>query len=149
MVASDEWRDRDVRRRPRVRADGLPDPDRLLTAPNLDRTDVVDLDAPDRQPVHARADQDLAGFGDLLEARGQIDRLAGGERGVAGTGDHFPRLDPDACLKLEVLDRVEDLQRGADGALGIVLVCRRDAECSHHGVTRELLDGAAVGLDTA
>ncbi len=118
-------------------------------APDLDGADVVDLDAPERQPVHAGADQDLSRVGHLLEARGEIDRLAGGERGVAGAGDDLPRLDPDARLKLEVLDRVEDLQRGADGALGVVLVRRRDAERGHHGVARELLDGAAVGLDTA
>ena len=85
----------------------------------------------------------------MLEPRSEIDRLARGERRVAGAGDDLARLDPDARLKLEVLDRVEDLQRGADGALGIVLVGRRDAERGHHGVTGELLDRAAVGLDTA
>ena len=81
-------------------------PYRFLAAPDLDGTDVVDLDPPERQPVHAGADQDLSRVGHLLEARSEIDRLARGESGVAGAGDDLPRFDPDACLALEDLDRV-------------------------------------------
>ena len=149
VVPPDERRDRDPCRRAAVGADRDPDPDGLLAAPDLDGADIVDLDPAERQPVHARADQDLTGISDLLQSRSEIDGLAGGEGRVAGAGDDLACLDADARLELEVLDRDEDLQRRANGPLGVVLVCRRNAERSHHGVARELLDGAAVGLDTA
>ena len=45
------------------------------------------------------------------------------------------------------LERLEDAQAGADGALGVVLVHGGHAEDADHGVADELLDGAAVGLD--
>ena len=42
---------------------------------------------------------------------------------------------------------LDDPERGAHGALGVVLVGLRDAECRHDGVAGELLDRPAVGLD--
>ena len=42
-----------------------------------------------------------------------------------------------------------EVERGADGALGIVLVRHRRAPDRHHGVADELLDHAAVALDDA
>ena len=42
---------------------------------------------------------------------------------------------------------VEDGERCLDGALGVVLVRLRDAECCQHRVAGELLDHAAVRLD--
>ena len=44
-------------------------------------------------------------------------------------------------------DAVERRERGADGALGVVLVLERHAEGGHHGVARELLHRPAVGDD--
>ena len=54
---------------------------------------------------------------------------------------------PIARLEAELLDAVERRERGADGALGVVLVRERDAEGGHHGVAGELLDRAAVRDD--
>ena len=42
---------------------------------------------------------------------------------------------------------VDQLERGADGALGVVLVRDRRAPDRHDRVADELLDGAAVPLD--
>ena len=62
-------------------------------------------------------------------------RLAGQDAGS--------RLDPGA----ERADGVDELERGPDGALGIVLVCGRGAPDGHHRVADELLDRAAVAAD--
>ena len=57
----------------------------------------------------------------------------------------------DAGARLEVrvqgADRVDQLERGADGALGVVLVGDRGAPHGHDRVADELLDGPAVQLD--
>ena len=44
-------------------------------------------------------------------------------------------------------DRVDEVEGGADGALGVVLGRDRGAPDGHHGVADELLDRAAVALD--
>ena len=44
-------------------------------------------------------------------------------------------------------DRVDQLEGGPDGALGVVLVGDRGAPDGHDGITDELLDRAAVALD--
>ena len=49
----------------------------------------------------------------------------------------------------ELVDRVEDPQPRAHGALRIVLVRHGRAEDRHHGVADELLDRAAEPLDLA
>ena len=99
--------------------------------------------------MRGRADQDLARLGDLLEARGEVDGLTGGERRVARAGHDLAGLDADPRLELELVDRLEDRERGPHGALGVVLVRLRDAEGGHDRVARELLDVAAVRLDAA
>ena len=96
-----------------------------------------------------RPDQHLARAGRLLEPRRQRHGLAGRERRFALVDDDFARLDPDARIEAELVDRLEHRERGTDRALGIVLVCLRDAERGHDGVPGEFLDGAAVGLDAA
>ena len=95
------------------------------------------------------AEQDLARFRELLEAGGDVDRLAGCERGVAGAGHDLAGLDADPSLELELVDAVEDLERCTDGALRVVLVRLRDPERGHDGVACELLDCSAVALDAA
>ena len=44
-------------------------------------------------------------------------------------------------------DRGDEVERGPDGALRVVLVRDRRAPDGHHGVADELLDGAAVPAD--
>ena len=82
-----------------------------------------------------------------LEARGEIDGLAGREGRVAVVGDDLAGLDADAGLEAELPDAVERRDRRADGALGVVLVRERHAERGHDGVAGELLDRPAVGDD--
>ncbi len=113
----------------------------------LDRADVLDLDPPEREPVCGRTDQQLARLGGLLQPRGDVDGLAGGEGRVAVVRDDLARLDPDPRLELELVHAVQDGQRGADRALGVVLVRLRDPEGRHDGVAGELLDDAAVRGD--
>ena len=83
----------------------------------------------------------------LLEARGEVDGLAGRERRVAVVGDDLAGLDADPRLEAELLDALERRDRRADGALGVVLVRERHAEGGHDGVAGELLDRAAVRDD--
>jgi hypothetical protein len=52
------------------------------------------------------AEQDLARFGELLQARGNVERLAGGEGGVAGPGHDLARLDADPRLELQLVDGI-------------------------------------------
>jgi hypothetical protein len=54
------------------------------------------------------------------------------------------RLQP--MLRLEGRHGGHQLQGGADGALGVVLVGGRGAPDRHHGIADELLDGPAVTL---
>ena len=48
---------------------------------------------------------------------------------------------------VQLLDGVADGERGADRALGVVLVRRGGAEDRHDGITDELLHRAAEALD--
>ena len=143
-----------------VRAQRPPRPDLLVQALEVDRADVLDLDPPEREPVCGRTDQQLPGLAGLLQACGERDGLAGGERRVAVVGDDLARLDPGASLELELVDRVHDREPRAHGALSVVLVRLRDPEGRHDRVAGELLDDPAVrdhamrdpleeGLDTA
>jgi hypothetical protein len=149
VVTADERRDRDAGGRAAVGARRGPSPDRLVAAAHLNRADVVDLDPAHREPVRGGTEQDLARLRELLQSGGDVDRFAGGERGVAGAGDDLSRLDADAGLQLEVVDRVENLERRANRALRVVLVRLGNPESGHDGVPGELLDGPAVGLDAA
>ena len=69
-----------------------------------------------------------------------------GDDGLA-RGDGRPHGELELFLLVQLVDRVEDAEAGADGALGVVLVCDRRAEDRHHGVADELLDRAAEALD--
>jgi len=104
--------------------------------------------AVEREPVRPRADEDLVRACSLLEAGGDVDRVAGGEGGVeARVRDDLARLDADPRLEPEVADGVEDRAGGPDGAGGVVLVRAWDPERGHDRVADELLHGAAVGAD--
>ncbi len=64
------------------------------------------------------------------------------DRGLAGE-DAGPCLQPGR----EAAHRLDQLERGADGPLGVVLVGDRRAPDGHHRVADELLDRAAVAVD--
>ena len=109
--------------------------------------DLLGLGDADRQPPRERADHDLPRLRRLLQAGGDVDRLAGREGRVRLVGDDLAGLDADPRLEAELVHRVEDRGGGADGALGVVLVGLRDPERGHDGVAGELLDDAAVRRD--
>ena len=109
--------------------------------------------------IVGRADQDLAGCRRLLQAGGDVDRIARHERlsggGVARddvAGVHAdPRRDRHAAVAFELLvqgcEGVAHLDRGPDRPERVVLVDGGYPEDRHHGVADVLLDGAAVALE--
>src|SRR5581483_5592068 len=116
-------------------------------AAQVERRELLQLDAVAQQARGGRPDDDLVRLGLRLQAGGEVDRLARRERRVGVVGDDLARLDADPGLEPELADAFERREAGADGALGVVLVCERHAECRHDGVPGELLDRAAVRDD--
>ena len=112
--------------------------------------------APGGRPLRRLADEDGAGRGHRLEARGGVDEVAGDHPlahgadrhgGLAGQ-DPGPQLERlVARLPPEVADGVDELEGGPHGPLGVVLLGDRRAPDGHDGVADELLDRAAVALD--
>ncbi len=110
-----------------------------------------------RQGPGVRAGQDLAGAGQLAQARGHVDRVAHHAHGPglrAAAGDHQPGVDagvhrrppPDASFQLrgEPFHVGVDLPGGVQGAHRVVLVGGGHAEHGHHRVADVLLDAALV-----
>ena len=102
------------------------DPGRAADAFQLLLSEVLIFEFPARHPAHAFADDDGAGLGDGLQARGKIhgfaDRVA-----FAGGDDHHARGDADANLQpsgardMQSRDGLDDIQPGADRAFGLGL----------------------------
>src|SRR5205823_11173140 len=102
------------------------------------------------------APEDPARPGPLLQAGGDVDRVAG-RQPLFRPGHHLSGVHPRSELQtgavgigelgVEVGERFTKLGRGAHRAQRIVLVHRGNAEDGHHGVADELLDRAAVALD--
>ena len=105
------------------------------------------------------ADQHRARLGGLLEAGGDVDRVAGDELIAlpAERGDHVARVDADpdrqrdavALLEggVELLEPLEHLERGADRAHRVVVVDGRHAEDRDDRVADVLLERAAPRRD--
>ena len=124
--------------------------DGTVEAANLDEASRLQLHASLQEADGSRPDEHLAGLCLLLQARSEVDRLAGGEGRVALLlGDDLARLDADAGLEVELTHLLERGERRPDGALGVVLVGERDAEGGHDRVAGELLHRAAVRDDAA
>ncbi len=91
-----------------------------------------------------------------LRARCRVDQVSGDHAlpfGVDGDGrlaglHRGAKLEPlRACGLRERVDRVNEVERGADGTLGVVLARDRGTPQRHHRVADELLHRAAVALD--
>ena len=90
-----------------------------------------------------------------LDPRGRIDPVADHQplarvldRGDLAGGDARPRLQVGRADRLaEARDRVDQLEPGADRALGVVAARDRHPPDRHHRVADELLDRAAVAVD--
>ena len=113
----------------------------------LERARVLDHEAARRKAVRGRADEDLSGTRSLLEPRREIDGLTRRECRFRPVNDDLAGLDADAGFQLHLGHRLVHRERCASGALRIVLVRLRNAECSHDGVSCELLHDAAVLRD--
>jgi hypothetical protein len=122
--------------------------DRLLPAAQLERADLLQLDAAAHETGGAGADEDLARAGLLLEPRGEVDGLARGERRLrVVVGDDLAGLDPDPRLEPQLANPLQRREARAHGALCVVLVRQRHAERGHHRVAGELLDDPTVRDD--
>ena len=107
------------------------------------------------EPPRRLAEHDVAFPGGLLQARGDVDRIAdeivssGVDNHLAGVdGDAEPdRLDGAALLVREGADGVLHRDRGAHGAQRIVLGDARQPERGHDPVSEQLHDAATVRLD--
>ena len=119
----------------------------------------LDLDRLAHEAVRRLAEQDLARRGVLLQAGGDVDGVAGHDRGIDGrhtghdlAGVHADaHLDRHAPVPLELLvqgrEPLAHVRRGPRRPERVVLVQLRDAEDRHHRIAGVLLDGAAVPFD--
>ena len=97
------------------------------------------------------ADEDASRRRRGLEPCCGVDEVAG-DHALVRRADGHGRLagqDPGACLDAcaERRHGVDEVEGGADGQLGIVLVSGRRAPDGHDRIADELLDGAAVAAD--
>ena len=103
----------------------------------------------------ASPDEHGAGRRGRLESRGRVDEVArdhplplrADDRGGLARQHRGARLRPLTAGCREARDRRDEVERRADGALGVVLADGRRAPHGHDRVADELLDRAAVPLD--
>ena len=164
MLAADErcaWRARHVLAEARSRRERTLAHERFRLPLHLHGVErLVDEDLA-RLPVGRLADHERADRGGCLQAGGGVDDVAGRDslallRARTECDHRLAGVDADPHLQLEpglplvqVGDRLQDAQAGADRPLGIVLVRYRCTEDGHHRVADELLDRAAEALDLA
>ncbi len=137
-------------------AQGSPDRDEPDLALQLVHADVLVDDSRLGRAPGRLAHQDLARLGQGLDPRGGVDEIAGdhalalgADRDSGLAGQHrCPRAEAtQADLVAERRDRCDQVERGPDGPLGVVLRRRGRAPDGHHRVADELLDGAPVEAD--
>ena len=156
LVAADERRlDAAAAARPAAPGDDADRPPRRhgrrLAAEQLLAGGLED-DRVARRAVGRLPDEHHAGRSGRLETRRGVDEVAGDHalpRG-ADDGGRLARQDRGARLRplgSEAGHGRDEVERRADGALGVVLADRRRAPDRHDGVADELLDRAAVALD--
>ena len=136
-------------------ADRPPELERLLLALQGVRAGVGIGDGRGGRLARDVVHQHCPGLGEALDPRGGVDAVSDHER-LAGIveGRHLAGDDARAGAQLrrahvlpEGGDRVDDLQAGPHGALGVVLAGHGRAPYRHHGVADELLDGPPVAPD--
>jgi hypothetical protein len=102
------------------------------------------------------ADEHRPRLGHGLDAGRRVDEVAGDHALALGAERHrrLAREHPDARAELGRSDldaerphRVEQVERGANGPLGVVLACHRRSPDGHDGVADELLDRSPVAFD--
>ena len=138
------------------------DPDRLALALERNLLTRGEREGVMGELIRRVADQDLARGRRALQARGGIDGVTGHRvGGVGGRADppchHRAGVDADVQrerppepplpAKVERAHPLAHQERGAQAALGIVLVRDRGAKHGHDRVAHELLDETLVALD--
>ena len=135
------------------------DPDRLGEPLELLRRQVLAVEQIADQAPRGRADHDLARLRQLLQPGREVRRgadhrlLLGGALPDQIADHHEPGGDADPHLQGELgpgrqlVHRLHQVERGAHGALGILLVRLRVAEVRQHAVAHVLGDVAVVALD--
>ncbi len=121
--------------------------DRLGLPFQRERLDRLDRHRVAHEQPGLGPDQRLRRGGRLLEARSDIDRVAGDKRLTLATDDDLARVDPDPRLKAVLRDRGTHLRRCTHRPESVVLMRDRDSKNRHHRIADELLDRAAMPLD--
>jgi hypothetical protein len=119
---------------------------RPLLPLQLQRGELLRFDRLVHECERRLSDQHLVGLGRLLEARGDVDRVAGREP-LLGPGHDLARVHTNPRLHTERRQSVPHLHGRPDGTQSVVLVHPRHAKHRHHRITDELLEGASVPLD--
>ena len=129
-----------------------------LLALELERARVFEDDRLLGRAPRRLADEHRPGLGDRLHARSGVDEIAR-DHALPGRAErHGGFAGEHACTRLEILgaelfaerrDSGDEVERGAHGALRVVLGRDGRPPDRHDGVADELLDGAAVELDQA
>ena len=105
-----------------------------------------------RRLVRLLRDEDAVHRRRSLEPGCRVDHITGGHR-LASIGSCVERdqrlagRDSDPKLDPVLFGKRANGERGANRALGVVLMRGGSAEQRHHGVTDELLDSASVPLE--
>ena len=149
-LSPDERRLRTAGRGTRRRSSTCEEPkglDRLRLPFQLKRLDSLDLTASRTSSRVSAPISVSVARGGLLEARRDVDGIAGDERLALAADDDPARVDPDPCLESVLRDRGTHLRCCTHRPESVVLVRDRDPEDRHDRVADELLDGATVTLD--
>ena len=154
-VAADELDEcvmRDVDTEARAGRNHLPDPNRLRFALRVDRGCVAILDRPACRAVGRLVGEDAVDRGCALEARACVDDVARRHPLALGRArvecdQRLTGRDPDPKLEPVLHREVANCERGADRALGIVLVSGGCSEQRHDRVADELLDRSPMALE--
>ncbi len=119
------------------------------------RAEIDQLEKVAQQLARALGNDDAVGFGDPLQPRGEVRRVAHDpafprfSRTKEIADHHDPRRDPHphmqraaCCLKFR--HGLDDRMPGPDGALGVMLMRLRIAEIGQHAVAHVFSDEAAL-----
>ena len=127
----------------------------------LEMIRLFDLHGVVHQPVRRCRDQDLIRVGALFEPCGNVHRITRGDLPPTDriADDHLsgvharPRAQPLRVREIRVvvqrIERLPDVDRGADGTKRVVFTQPWDPEDRDHGVADELLHRPAVSFDHA
>ena len=156
LVAADEWSlDPEWRSHspaPGANADGLPGSDRQLLSFEQLGSQLLVLDEIAGAGVGGGTDHDRSRLGSSLDSGRSVHDIAGHKevtliRRSTQVSEHFPTFDTDAESQLDgviggrsTCHRCLHLEGGANGSLGVDLVCRGHAEHCEHRVA-----GSAAG----